>query len=109
MRKRSASRAEPFGMVILEAMQHNVPVLYAAGCGAAEVLESGVPIDPENAADSAALLVHLLDDWLAWERTVEAQSREIRAYPKRGYEQELLHIWNETVAARRTPAAAGTS
>lgn len=102
------SRAEPFGMVILEAMQHNVPVLYAAGCGAAEVLGSGVPIDPENATDSAAKLIHLLDDWLAWERTVEAQGREIRAYPKRGYEQELLRIWTETVAARRAATAVGT-
>lgn len=104
------SRAEPFGMVILEAMQHNVPVLYAAGSGAAEVLESGVQIDPEDAASSAARLIQLLDDWLAWERTVEAQSREIRAYPKRGYERELAGIWSALHAAARGaggPAADG--
>jgi glycosyltransferase involved in cell wall biosynthesis len=99
------SRAEPFGMVILEAMQHNVPVLYAAGSGAAEVLDSGVPIKPEDAAGSAALLVHLLDDWLAWERTVEAQSREIRAYPKRGYERELVSIWTGLVGAAGATSA----
>jgi glycosyltransferase involved in cell wall biosynthesis len=39
------SRSEPFGMVILEAMQYRVPVIYPIypiDSGAAEVLENGI-------------------------------------------------------------------
>jgi len=100
------SRAEPFGMVILEAMQHNVPVLYSAACGAAEILESGIRIDPENAEDAAARLIPLLDDWFMWERAVETQTREILAYPKRGYEEAIVAIWAEAHGAARGAAAA---
>jgi len=87
------SRAEPFGMVILEAMQHRVPVLYPASSGAAEVLKSGVPIDPEDAVDAANRLVALLDDWELWEKTVKQQAEEVAEYSKRGEEGGLNQIW----------------
>lgn len=89
------SRAEPFGMVILEAMQHRVPVLYPDFAGAAEVLgrDAGVRIDPEDPEGTADRLLPILDDWQAWEETVEAQAREIEDYPARGYERKLTDIW----------------
>ena len=84
-------------MVILESMQHRTPVLYAAGCGAAEVIESGISIDPENAEDAAEHLLSVLDDWPRWEQVVEKQISEIAGYPERGYEQRLIAVWEATV------------
>jgi len=102
------SRAEPFGMVILEAMQHRTPVLYAAGCGAAEVIESGISIDPENTQEAAEHLLSVLDDWPRWEQIVEKQASEAAAYTERGYGRDLMKIWDsvqQTHAAEAKPAS----
>jgi len=98
------SRAEPFGMVILEAMQHRTPVFYASGCGAAEVIESGIAIDPENPEDVSEQLLSVLDDWPRWEQVVEKQASEITGYPERGYEQRLMTVWETTVQSHATQA-----
>jgi glycosyltransferase involved in cell wall biosynthesis/uncharacterized protein YjbI with pentapeptide repeats len=95
------SRSEPFGMVILEAMQHRVPVLYPAESGAAEVLKSGIRINPADTTACVERLIGLLDNWPLWEQTVEAQAREIAAYPARDTEKDLLALW-----ARVAPATA---
>ena len=87
------SRAEPFGMVILEAMQHKVPVLYSEHCGAAEVLESGIPIDPTNPDAVTSTLIELIDDIVRWETVVGTQTREISGYADRGYETKLMQLW----------------
>jgi glycosyltransferase involved in cell wall biosynthesis len=102
------SRFEPFGMVILEAMQHRVPVLYPAQSGAAEVLESGVRIDPAAAQPAAERLAGLLRDITLWEATVRAQVEEIEAYPGRRYEDRVIAAWTAAAESGRRSAAAGT-
>jgi glycosyltransferase involved in cell wall biosynthesis len=52
------SRAEPFGLVALEAVAAGVPVILASHAGVAELLEHVVKIDPE---DTAALAVAMVD------------------------------------------------
>lgn len=94
------SRHEPFGMVILEGMQHRVPVLYSQNAGAAEFLKSGIPIDPSDIEAVAAKLIALLDDWSQWESTVEAQAEEIAAYPERGVEAKLIAAWGRSSGVR---------
>lgn len=94
------SRFEPFGMVILEAMQHRVPVIYPERSGAAEVLRSGIKTDPQNSEEVARRIVGLLDDLGAWEATVRAQADEIDAYPDRNYEDRIIALWREVDAAR---------
>lgn len=99
------SRSEPFGMVVLEGMQHRVPVLYPATAGAAEVLESGIRIDPADTQAVAARLLDLLADRARWEHVVEAQAQEIEAYPERGFEKALMKLWAEVAGARQQAAA----
>ncbi len=93
------SRAEPFGMVVLEAMQHRVPVIYPAESGAAEVLSGGVKIAGGDTAAMAAAVMRLLGDIGAWEVAVAAAAREIEDYPARGYEDRLIAVWTEAAAA----------
>ena len=108
------SRFEPFGMVVLEAMQHRVPVIYPTRSGAAEVLESGVKLDPDDLEEIASAIKRLLDNLEEWESTVRAQAREIEGYPRRDYPDRLMAVWNgaapragqaraEAVAARSRP------
>jgi glycosyltransferase involved in cell wall biosynthesis len=96
------SRAEPFGMVILEAMLHRVPVIYPRDSGAAEVLSSGVQLNVNELPTIADNAEKLLTDLFHWENIVEAQIAEITQYPSRGFEQALIDLWH---AATTHPVA----
>lgn len=91
------SRAEPFGMVVLEAMLHRVPVLYAQGAGVAEVIGAGLPIDPADGDAMVTLLRKLLDDWDYWEQVVDEQARAVEVYLRRDDDSLLIDLWNELV------------
>ena len=87
------SRAEPFGMVVLEAMQCGVPVLYSSEAGVAEVISSGIPIHADDIEGTADRVLELLADPVLWESVAKAQRDEIRSYPERGYEHQLLKLY----------------
>ncbi len=88
------SRAEPFGMVILEAMQHRVPVIYPVDAGAAEVLSTGRKVDPSDAAATADAVRELLGDLAAWEAAVDSAADEIDRYPGRDYDGQIMAVWS---------------
>jgi glycosyltransferase involved in cell wall biosynthesis len=92
------SRAEPFGMVILEAMEHRVPVIYPADSGAAEVLQSGVKVKADDTGLVAKEIIRLLSELGNWELMVRTQADEISTYPERGYEELLIGTWRESSA-----------
>jgi glycosyltransferase involved in cell wall biosynthesis len=98
------SRSEPFGMVILEGMQHRVPVLYPRHAGAAEVLEAGLKIDPEDTEAVTRELLAVLADRDRWENVVLQQAQEIDRYHERGYEQILQRLYTELVGRSATEA-----
>jgi glycosyltransferase involved in cell wall biosynthesis len=85
-------------MVILEAMERGVPVLYPHKAGAAEVLASGIKINPEDIKGTAEELHRLLSDRSRWEKVVEDQNAEISSYYSRGYEQKLMQVFSEISA-----------
>lgn len=89
------SRSEPFGMVVLEAMQHRVPVIYPAESGAAEVLQNGVKIAGGDVEAMTAAVTRLLGNLGAWEEAVIAAAREIERYPHLGFEERLTAAWAE--------------
>jgi glycosyltransferase involved in cell wall biosynthesis len=99
------SRAEPFGMVVLEGMQHRVPVFYPRHAGCAEVLQSGLQIDPQDSEAVAAELLALLGDRGRWESVVRAQAQEIDRYHERGYEQIVQRLYAEVAASLVSPSA----
>jgi glycosyltransferase involved in cell wall biosynthesis len=99
------SRAEPFGMVILEAMQHRVPVLYPQLAGAAEVLNSGVKIDPNDIKATAVALAGILNDRNQWEEVAMQQAQEIKDYWERGYEEIVQSLYKQLTPAPAASAA----
>jgi glycosyltransferase involved in cell wall biosynthesis len=97
------SRAEPFGMVVAEAMQHRVPVLFARQAGIGEVIDAGIRIDPEDAERTAEQLRTLLGNWSLWERVVEQQAVAIREYEETDHAVALWELW-QAHARRRSEA-----
>jgi len=91
------SRFEPFGMVVLEAMQRRVPVIYPAKSGAAEVLEAGLKVDPNDGEAMIDAVGRLLDSLELWESTVAAEASEIENYARRGFEDRLMSTWQQAV------------
>jgi len=89
------SRAEPFGMVILEAMQHRVPVLYPDNAGVTEVIKTELSVNPDDTESVIDKLTKLLDDWQYWEDIVETQELELEKFNQRKDERKLLEIWNQ--------------
>jgi WD40 repeat protein/glycosyltransferase involved in cell wall biosynthesis len=92
------SRAEPFGMVILEAMNHRVPVVYPAESGAAEILRSGLQVRPDDLSGMADHVVRLLRSHTDWDSVVHSQCSEIEGYVGRAYESRLITLWEEAIA-----------
>jgi len=98
------SRFEPFGLVVLEAMSHGVPVVYPKDAGVAEVIRSGVQFQTlEEAIEETS---RLLADEKHWKKTAEAQRQEIAQYPERRYESLLESVWNRVVAGTARMAVA---
>jgi glycosyltransferase involved in cell wall biosynthesis len=94
------SRREPFGMVVLEAMLHRVPVLYPRTSGAAERLHSGTLIDPEAIDEVAREIVVLLADWQRWEAIVEEQWSDVVRYADERPHLELQKLWSDLTGQR---------
>ena len=89
------SRHEPFGMIVLEAMQAGVAVFVAEQAGVNEVIGSVKTIDPQQVVPTAKQIVALLRDQDLWSRQVQAQQKEVAAYHERGYEDRLIELWDQ--------------
>lgn len=89
------SRSEPFGMVVMEAMLHQVPVLYPEDSGVAEVMDAGIKVDTNNIEAMAEEIQRLLKDWDYWIRVVEKQTKDIIHYGERKFEKNVLMLWSE--------------
>jgi glycosyltransferase involved in cell wall biosynthesis len=94
------SRNEPFGMVVLEAMQHRVAVVYPGRAGVAEAVSTGVRVDPADIQETARQVVRLLSSRDRWWKTVGDQARDYEFHIARAPEQGLERIWREVVENR---------
>ena len=85
---------EPFGLTLLEAASHGLPVVAGDRGGPVDILDQtghGVTVDPADAGAVTAALRHLLDDPAAWDRHARAARAGARTFD--------WHTWAGHVAA----------
>jgi glycosyltransferase involved in cell wall biosynthesis len=89
------SRSEPFGMVVLEAMQSGVPVMFEKSAGVGEVVSSGIRFDANDIEAAADILINLLDSEEYWYQIADEELREMNTFHLRNYEDRFAEIWSE--------------
>ncbi|WP_167531022.1 glycosyltransferase [Paraburkholderia agricolaris] len=91
------SRSEPFGMIILEAMENGVPVFYSRNAGVSDVLQTDLTIDPEDAEAVAGKVCELLSNERRWLAVVEEQRAALLKFSKTPCEDEVVRTWKSLI------------
>ena len=99
------SRAEPFGMVVLEAMEVGVPVLYPSASGVAEVIRAGKQIEPADPRSVVHALTDLLTRETEWYATAAFQLDEIERYRAAAHEDVVRQAWADALERRASRGA----
>ena len=98
---------EPFGMVILEAMQTSLPVVASRHGGPLEIVidgDTGLLFEPKNPSALADCLAQLLDDPLTAERMGQAGAKRWEEeFTFRRQASRLLEIFESVLANRSLP------
>ena len=90
------SRHEPFGMIIVEAMQAGVPVLYTDQAGIAEILQSELILDSTNIiTDSCEKLEKLFENKEYWQEMVDMQYALVEKLISLNSGRTMLDIWKD--------------
>ncbi|MGQ8336286.1 glycosyltransferase [Sunxiuqinia sp. A32] len=91
------SRHDPFNMVILEAMQARVPVIYTEECGIGEYIDAGIKIDEYKIDTILNSLAELKNNKELWSSTVRKQEVELVKFKEREYVSDYINEIEDTV------------
>lgn len=89
------SRAEPFGMVILEAMLNGVPGVCSGEAGALEFVEAAATFDLDDLPAAATAVTRLLLEEATWLDAVERQRKSVDAYVRSLPHAAVQKLWRE--------------
>ena len=97
---------EPFGMVVLEAMQHGVPVMFPKDAGVAEVLNSDISFNPRDTQAAKEILLRLLEDEAYWYEVVNRQLEDVTRFREKHHERSVSRLWSQLEGDFHIPAKA---
>ena len=107
----SASRPEPFGRVVVEAMAANRPLVATAAGGVLEIIddqETGLLVPLEDSARMAQAIETLLEDAALAERMGQRARREAEArYEPQRFADAIRRIYEGTLAGRAHKSTRG--
>ncbi|WP_338501504.1 HAD-IIB family hydrolase [Sphingomonas kaistensis] len=86
---------EPYGLTLVEAALHGVPVVATANGGAADIvaeLGHGVSIDPADGDAFTAAMIGLLDDRDRWETALRTGRARVRRHSWDRYAEDFMAI-----------------
>lgn len=92
------SVSEPFGLVSLEAMRHEVPVILSKQSGAAGVLENALTVDFWDIDEMASKIVSVLRDPTLARTLSERGSFEVRQMRWSDAAEEVAAVYDEILA-----------
>lgn len=95
---------EPFGLTILEAAVHGLPVVATKHGGPADIIEEiqhGILVEPRNLADIAKAIAGLIGDRSRWEAASSNARRNIRSVQWKHYASGFVSVARE--ARERKP------
>lgn len=92
------SVSEPFGLVSLEAMRNEVPVILSRQSGAAEVLENALKVNFWDIDEMASKIVSVLRDPTLADTLSERGSLEVRQMRWSDAADQLASIYDEVLA-----------
>lgn len=91
------SVSEPFGLVALEAAQHNIPVIVSKSSGVSEIMPSSIQADFWDEELMTNQIVQLLEDQGYRQQVVEGQQRELSSATWHNSAQKLQQIYRQLV------------
>jgi glycosyltransferase involved in cell wall biosynthesis len=97
------SVAEPFGIVALEAMAAEVPVVISRKAGVTEVVRAVVKVDPDDAVGVASAVLDLIRSPGRAKILAAAAQREVRALDWSAPAARLLDVYRATLKACEVP------
>ena len=93
-----SSRSEGFGIVILEAMHHDIPVIATAVGGVPEIVindMTGILVPPESPQSLAEAIISLLDNPEQGRRLVEEARKRLELFTVERYVETLENYYDE--------------
>jgi glycogen(starch) synthase len=103
------SRVEPFGIVVLEALEAGQPVVVSSRGGASEIVRDGnegLVVDPLDPAALASAISRLLDDSSLRKRLSAAGRSRARDFAWETITDRYVALYREAVGRRQDPLAA---
>ena len=99
---------EPFGLTILEAAVHGLPVVATKHGGPADIIDEiqhGMVIDPHNSSELSEAIERFLSDYPQWQSASQNARNNIGAVTWEAYAAGFVGVANEVLHPKTAPIA----